>query len=338
MGLSREQYTDIISRYDEIRTRNSIIRENRIREVYASHPEFKGVQDEIVSLSVSEGKNILSREDSLSRDEYHRRLKSLSEKKKALLASYGMPEDYLDPIYTCPDCQDTGYTDGRPCHCFISRAIDIMYAQSGLREILETENFDHFNINYYPDHFDEKNSTENTVPRTPRENIRRIYRISRDFAENFDSHSDNLLFYGNTGVGKTFMTHCIAKSLLDTSHSVVYLSAIELFDILGNRLRDRNYDSYMRDHDVHDYISNADLLIIDDLGTELSNSFTDSRLYNIINQRILKKRSTIISTNLSFSDLRKRYSDRIFSRMTGYYIFCLITGPDIRSLKLTDAV
>ena len=128
------------------------------------------------------------------------------------------------------------------------------------------------------------------------------------------------------------MTHCIAKSLLDTSHTVVYLTSLQLFDILEKN-KFNKYDISTSNEQIS-YILNCDLLIIDDLGTELVNSFTSSQLYYFIEERHLNQKSTIISTNLSFKELRDRYSERIFSRFTGYYNFYMFIGDDIRIKKV----
>ena len=144
----------------------------------------------------------------------------------------------------------------------------------------------------------------------------------------FDKIYKNIIFYGETGVGKTFITHCIAKALLDTSHTVVYLTAPQLFDILETikfgRNNEEQYGSQIS------YILDSELLIIDDLGTELVNSFTSAQLYYFIEERHLNRKAVIISTNLSFQELRDRYNERIFSRFTGYYNFYMIAGEDIR--------
>ena len=149
--------------------------------------------------------------------------------------------------------------------------------------------------------------------------------------KHFDDTYSNIIFYGDTGVGKTFMTHCIAKALLDTSHTVVYLTALQLFDILEkNKFRK---DNSALDEKQISYIFETDLLIIDDLGTELDSSFTTSQLYHFIEQRHLNRKSTIMSTNFTFTELRDRYSERIFSRFTGYYRFRMIIGRDLRVQK-----
>ena len=140
-----------------------------------------------------------------------------------------------------------------------------------------------------------------------------------------------IVLIGPTGVGKTFLTHCIAKALLDTGHTVVYLTSLQLFDILEKN-KFYKTDEYINNEQVS-YILNCELLIIDDLGTELANSFTTSQLYYFIEERHMKQKSTIISTNLSLDNLRDRYSERIFSRFTGYYDFKQIIGTDIRILK-----
>jgi len=159
-------------------------------------------------------------------------------------------------------------------------------------------------------------------------NIKKVVIDCRSFIENFDSRNPNLFLYGSTGVGKTFLTNCIAKELLDRYHSVIYLSAIQLFDLLAEESFSRNNNSSFTDD-----ILNCDLLIIDDLGTELNNSFTISALFNCLNERLLRKHSTIISSNLSLEDLQNQYNERLFSRIIGNYKTLKIFGEDIRFLK-----
>ena len=190
-------------------------------------------------------------------------------------------------------------------------------------EVLKYENFSTFSESYY----DDTQINEN-LSLTPRQNIIRIKNICLDYIRHFDKIYKNIIFYGETGVGKTFITHCIAKALLDTSHTVVYLTAPQLFDILETikfgRNNEEQYGSQIS------YILDSELLIIDDLGTELVNSFTSAQLYYFIEERHLNRKAVIISTNLSFQELRDRYNERIFSRFTGYYNFYMIAGEDIR--------
>ena len=243
--------------------------------------------------------------------------------RKALLKNAGFPEDFLEMHYSCPDCKDTGYIGNEKCHCFRQAAINLLYTQSNLTSILETENFDHFCFHYYPETMKDR-----VTGRNARENIQKIVDECLHFVQNFDMEHDNLLFYGATGVGKTFLTHCIAKKLLDTSHTVLYLTSLQLFDIL-ERNKFRHEDISTSNEQIA-YMLQSDLLIIDDLGAELVNGFTSSQLYYFIEERHINHKSTIISTNLSFQELRDRYSERIFSRFIGFYHFFLIIGDDIR--------
>lgn len=328
MGISNTQYRDIMFEYDQTRMRNQRLLDSRYEELYKEIPELKEIHDKIIELSVEQARvELLNPEKAANNLANYTTKKDLLLRRKAdILQTNHYPVDYLSPIYTCKDCKDTGYIKGKPCHCFSQAKLHALYENSNISEILEHENFNTFCEEYYDDTVINEN-----LSITPRENIRRIREICLDFIKHFDDSYENLLFYGPTGVGKTFITHCIAKELLDSTHTVVYLTSLQLFDILEKNKFHKD-DPYTTNEQIS-YILNSDLLIIDDLGTELSNSFTISQLYYFIEERHVNKRSTIISTNLSFSDLRERYSERIFSRFTGYYDFKQIVGNDIRIQK-----
>ena len=159
-----------------------------------------------------------------------------------------------------------------------------------------------------------------------------MFSIILDFIKHFDDAYDNLIFYGPTGVGKTFLTHCIAKELLDSGHTVVYLTSLQLFDILEKGRFGKDEESEQI-RTKTDYLIHSDLLIIDDLGTELSNSFTTSQLFLCLNERILRKKSTIISTNLGMNQIADIYSERVLSRISSNYTLLKLFGADIRILK-----
>lgn len=328
MGISNTQYRDIMFQYDQTRMRNQRLLDARYEDLYAKFPELKEIHDTIVELSVIQARmELLNPEEAQNqKDNYLLKKKNLLARKAEILSENGYPADYLSPIYNCRKCQDTGYVDNNPCTCFKQAKLQTLYENSNLGDILEHENFSHFNEEYYDD-----TTINNNLSITPRENIRRIREICMDFIENFDISYENILFYGPTGVGKTFLTHCIAKELLDSGHTVVYLTSLQLFDIL-EKSKFHKEETYLTDEQIA-YLLDSDLLIIDDLGTELSNSFTASQLYYFIEERHINKRSTVISTNLSFSDIMERYSERILSRFTGYYDFKQIVGNDIRIQK-----
>ncbi|MFG6327863.1 MAG: ATP-binding protein [Lachnospiraceae bacterium] len=325
MGISNAQYMDIMYQYDQIRLKNHHLSEKRYTEVCEKIPEIQQIQEELVKLSADYARLQLLGTDGAIQPptDYFNKKKELQEKKAQLLTRNGYPADYLAPVYNCKSCKDTGYIGSTPCSCLKQHKTAMLYKNSNLMEILESENFNTFSENYYND-----TEVNENLSLTPRQNIIKIKEICLDYTRHFDEIYKNIIFYGPTGVGKTFMTHCIAKALLDTSHTVIYLTALQLFDILEkNKFGKNNIPEYSGQVS---YILESELLIIDDLGTELANSFTSSQLYYLIEERHLKRKAVIISTNLPFKELRDRYSERIFSRFTGYYNFYMIAGDDIR--------
>ena len=167
---------------------------------------------------------------------------------------------------------------------------------------------------------------------TPYNNIHKVFDVCQSFVKTFDTNFSNLLLLGETGVGKTFLSNCIAKELLDSYHSVIYLTAIELFKCFENS--DFNKGEDVEYQDVS-YFIDCDLLIIDDLGTESYNSYTISKLFYVINERILRRKSVIISTNLSMPQLENTYSERIFSRLISAYTILRLFCEDIRVQQAT---
>lgn len=328
MVLTNSQYEQLMSRYYERQLRTKHIARAREQEVYAAVPEFAALDRRIGQLSIDYARERLSHSGTADEEQnLPQQIQRISEEKKELLVRHGFPPDYLQPVYICPDCQDTGYIGDRKCHCFERAIVDFLYSQSNLQDILERENFEYFDLSLYPDDY-----IEETTGQTPRDNMRNILQTAKEFVRCFPEEPANLLLYGNTGVGKTFLTNCIARELLEQSHTVVYLTSLKLFDILETYKFDRDL-SHTEKNAAVSYILDSDLLIIDDLGTELNNSFTSSQLYHCIDARLNHRRATIISTNLSFDDLRERYSERIFSRLTSSYILLKLTGDDIRLRK-----
>lgn len=316
MSLSNSQYEAIMREYEDRQTRNRHLLEKRTEEIYRAVEGYRELSDSIAAISVSQGKKLLEG-DEYALEELKSSIQNLSSMKKQLLAGAGYPADYLAPVYDCPDCKDTGYIDGEKCHCFKQAVIDLLYEQSGIRDMLEKENFSILTYDYYQG--EDLSRFQNTVNEC------------RNFIKTFDLDYHNLFFYGTVGTGKSFLSGCLAKELIESGHSVIYFSAAGLFETLS-----RNMFDYKNKDDVlsfHEDLYGCDLLIIDDLGTEYTNNVTASVFFSLLNQRHLRKKSTIISTNLSLEDLRNRYSDRIFSRITNQYKICKFTGPDIRMLK-----
>lgn len=321
MALSNSQYEAIIKKYERTRDNNRYTLELRKEQVYASLPDYRELADSVSTLSVASARRMLEG-DGTALEELRRKLSEISLRQKQLLAAAGYSPDYLDPVYTCPDCQDTGYISSRDglkekCHCFRQQEINILYAQSNIQDMLARENFSTLSYQFYKG-----------------EDLQRFHAavdFSREFVQNFKQDYHNLFFYGTVGTGKSFLSGCIANELLQQGYSVIYFSASGLFDTLARYAFDAK--SKEEQYNFCEDIYSCDLLIIDDLGTEVTNSFVSSQLFVCLNERQLRKKSTIISTNLTLEEFRDRYSDRIFSRITSGFTLRKLTGPDIRIYK-----
>lgn len=330
MALKNHQYNSIMREYDLTQAKNRRLQTERQEEIAQKLPAYVRLEQKIIDNSMAYAKCALL-EDTADKEALLVRLRkendALSEEKQALLVSSGYPADYLAPIYTCPDCHDTGMlANGTHCHCFTQAVVNLLYAQSNLTGLYQEENFSSFSFDYYDD-----TRTDELTGLTALQNIRHIYETARGFVDRFDREFSNLLFYGNSGLGKTFLSHCIAGELLHSAHTVLYLTAYQLFDILGRAIRE---DTPADASQVTlEHILDCDLLIIDDLGTELATAFTMSRLNLCINERYLNKRSTIISTNFSLTDLSSLYGERNFSRISSSYTLLRFFGEDIRLKK-----
>lgn len=257
-------------------------------------------------------------------NEVKEKLENLKMEKAYLLTENNIPLDYLDVKYECSKCKDTGYLpNGDKCGCLKQALINRAYKMSNINYMLEKENFHTFNINIFPDEkFEEENMT-------PRENMMNILSICEGFVSNFDENNEeNLLFYGTTGLGKTFMCNCIAKALLDKGKIVIYQTAFKILEIIEKRKFGKNSERF--EDEEYDLLFEADLLIVDDLGTEMPNSFTNAEIFNIVNTRIIDGKKTIISTNLSPKEISDSYSDRVFSRVLEKFIPLRFYGPDLR--------
>lgn len=324
--LKNIQYNKILREYDSRQLKNKHDLDLRTEEAYKRIPELKTIDQTIVSNSISQAKLLLSGNDS-ALETLKDNILDLSMKKVELLLENGFPRDYLMPSYQCEDCKDTGYIGTEKCHCFKQAIVDLIYSQSNIKSAIERENFNSFNFDYYS-----KDYIDNSTKMTPYQNAQKVVSQCKSFIKDFDNSYKNILLYGNTGLGKTFLLNCIAGSLLETSHTVIYLTAFQLFDLLEKNTFGTDSDKYGQENQL-DYILDCDLLIIDDLGTELSNAFVNSRLYLCINERHLRQKSTIISTNFTLDYLSTNYSERIYSRFMSDYMILKLVGDDIRFKK-----
>ena len=324
MSLSSRQYAQIMDIYARHRQAGIIAGQKRQEEIYQILPEIRRIDDQIAHISVEKARYMVLHPGEDKKEELHKEILDLSMTKLDLLVTHGYPPDYLDPVYTCPLCRDTGYTDKGRCTCFNRYASEILSEQSNLKDIRKEADFSAFRTDYYSD------KPAQNHPVSPLENIKKILSECHKYISVFDKcPGDNLLIYGNAGVGKTFLSICIGGELLDRGKSVIYLSSYQFFHQL------EEYTFHREDHseDTLSELLNCDLLIIDDLGTEMNNAFINSRLFSCINERILRKKSTIINTNLSLKQISRTYSERISSRIIESYRLLHIYGDDIRIKK-----
>jgi DNA replication protein DnaC len=240
------------------------------------------------------------------------------EKKRAeLLVSAGYPANYTEIQYECALCGDTGVVDYRMCKCLKDKLVMAGLERSGMYEVIKTQSFDNFDLNYY--------SGES------RARIRAILDITKSYADNFNAESGaSLIMMGNTALGKTHLTSAMGKTVIEQGNDVYYSSAVDMIaDFESER-----FSNNKNEGDLTEKYFSCDLLIIDDLGTEVVNQFSTSCLYSVINSRLIRKKATIINTNYSRDDMRKKYTDRIASRIFGEYTVLPFMGTDIRELKI----
>ena len=231
-------------------------------------------------------------------------------------------EGYLDESPICEKCGGSGYMGSTMCECLRE-----LCRQEQKKELTVLsagrENFEQFRLDYYPDKVDSR------LGYSPRQIMEKTFQTCRRYAQTFSEKSGNLLFSGNTGLGKTFLSACIARTVADSGHSVVYESAGKLFSTLEKA----RFEGHEESRKAAEKYSVCELLIIDDLGTELPGQFVTSALYTLVNDRLLEGKPTIISTNLHEEDLSRRYSPQIASRLRGSYRRVAFVGEDIRLIK-----
>ncbi|MGN0297909.1 MAG: ATP-binding protein [Lachnospiraceae bacterium] len=323
MSLNNSQYDAIMREYQQQQLQNEHDRRKRCQHIYAQIPRIREIDETIAASSAEQArKRIMGDTNALI--QLRKTVSQLHEEKEVLLRRYHYPIDYMEMKYHCKDCQDTGYINQKPCHCFKQATINLLYRQSNIQSILKKENFSTLKMDYYSNDIFIKEG------QTLYDYMKNVINFCRTYAVRFPDNGKNIFFTGKTGTGKTFLSNCIAAAVMEQCHSVIYLTASHLFDLFAQETFEHDDEA---ESALEHYVSDCDLLIIDDLGTEVSNSFTISKLFYCINQRLTLKKSTIISSNLNPNEIRDLYSDRIASRILGYYEVIFVLGKDIRTLK-----
>lgn len=325
--MDTSKMREILLKYERMRDKNEFELEQRKNKIAIDIPEIVDIDNEISKIGLKLAKAVLldpsSRENLVKKSKND--IENLKIRKDSLLKQYGIPSDYLEMKYNCNTCKDKGFLpNGKKCKCLKQEIINNAYKMSNLDKVLSKENFSNFNF----DIFSPVKSDSSNI--SPRENMLDIFSICEKFVLDFDKDDDeNLLFYGSTGLGKTYMCNCIAKDLLDRGYVVIYQTSFRILEIIqdykfrkdpNNKLADENYKN----------LFDCDLLIIDDLGTELTNSFTNGEIFNIVNTRLVSGKKIIISTNLSPSQLGKTYTQRTLSRILDKFRLIKFIGNDLR--------
>lgn len=290
--------------------------ERRIREINDKIPQIREINTQIYNT----GKELISLISSSrsNSDDIAKKIEQLKQFNLGaqaishqILTQNGYPADYLDMHYTCPKCHDTGYCSGKFCDCFKKLCGSLSASKLNQNAQLNLSSFDTFNLSYYKgdDYF----------------TMELIFNYAKNYAETFSDSSESILMFGRTGLGKTHLSLAIANKVLERGYSVIYDSII-------NILRSIEREHFSREHssEMIDLIMDAELLILDDLGTEYESAFYNSTIYNIINTRLNRGRPTIISTNLDFAGIRRRYEERVVSRITATYACMEFKGEDVR--------
>lgn len=305
--------------YEKIRAeeeKNLIKRRKTIEE---QNPEILELDNLLQKKSLGLSLSILKGIDDATLNKIKDEITDLRVKKTESLVEKGYDADYLNLHYRCPKCKDEGYIGINRCSCYRKKLVQLYYKNSSLKDTLSVNNFNNFNLSLFSSH--KLNEDDRFSPRKNMENILRF--IREEYIPNFNSTNDNLLFYGDSGTGKTFLSCCIAKELLDDGFLVIYRTVDELMATLREIKFENNSE-------LENILINCDLLIIDDLGAEQITDFTTTEFFNLLNKKLLRKKKMIISTNLSLSDIRTTYTEKISSRLLGNFKLYKFYTEDIR--------
>lgn len=304
----------------ENKRRDAQIKAAAFREkVYSTHPLLAELDKKSSALAVEYTKRLIEGED--VKAEMTQMLSHISSQKEDYLKSIGLTSSDFEPKYSCTLCDDSGVIDGKLCRCFKLRIIEENFKNSNIGAFLKNQSFENFSLDYYD------NKEVAGYPFTPRQAMERIFSVCTDFADNFDKQKKGLFMTGATGLGKTFLSTCIARELLKKGKSVIYISAVEFF----KRVEASRFDLHNSDIDLFE---NCDLLIIDDLGTEPPGAYATAVFSDILDKRIMNEKMMILSTNFSDMDMEKMYGQRVSSRISGYFKVLFFIGDDIRVQRI----
>ena len=304
--------------YIRIRQQNDEIRKKRQSEIYSKIPRIREIDDKLFSARTSMIKSLFSKNYESAEDE----IISLLNEKEKLLTENGYPSDYTEPIYNCRECMDTGFIMTTPCTCYKQKKTEHLRDYANITESMKKCTFDSFDFSLY-----DKGSGI-----SPFDYAVSAYTQCKNFVEKQEYKTGkNMILYGGTGLGKTFLCGCIASALIENGVPAVYTTAYAL----TNQMEEQKFKG-IDNSEITDIYYNMPVLIIDDLGTEFFSSFTSSFIFDLLNSRLGNEKSTVISTNLSMDEIKEHYGPRIQSRILGEYELLKLAGKDIRTKKLLN--
>ena len=323
---------NLLAQYDQKRSKSIYVATQKKELFYKEHPEVEKLDHDISSLAMRRIQLVLKANNKEQIKKINKRIIELNNEKLLILKKLNLTEKSFEPVFDCKKCNDTGYVETPSgnilCSCIKQELYNIEYNDSNIYD-LKNQNFKNFDLSLYSASADVEKYNSKL---SPKDNMKSILKTCKSFIDNFeDSKEGNLLFCGSTGLGKTFLSSCIANELIKKGKTVLYQTAPIMLDKIID------YKFGKTDDDISKTIYSVDLLIIDDLGTETKNSIKITELFNIVNSRLLNQNNkitkTIISTNLSLQDLYNTYEERIVSRIIGNYNACYFYGDDIRMKK-----
>lgn len=310
----------------EIRRKNKEELRGRETKVRLAAPQFAEVEAKLAAGGVALAKCVLDGTSDISAIRSH--IEAAQNEKAGILKQLSLPENYLDEIYSCKKCRDTGFDkNGARCECLKNMISKHIGANSNLTSAMRGQSFDNFDFAMFEKLPDIKGHSALAI-------AKKVYDKGLEFATTFDKNKSNLFMYGSAGTGKTYLSSCIANKALERGFSVYYQSAFQLLDTLEKLKFGRfDEDEATGAEYASKYAYDVDLLIIDDMGTEFVSGYSSAALFDIINSRLLKDKSTVISSNLGPSKIEDIYGGRMASRITGSFDVLAFVGGDLRRLK-----
>ena len=326
MGYSKEIYEAANAQLEQRHRLAVSEAEQRKNALYARYPRAAQIQTLLSSTAIQAAKAVL---DGSNTVEQLTKLKqsnlALQKELAEILRAAGAEPDYLEVRYQCSQCMDTGYIDGKICSCMKLLLRSEAYRRLNSLSPLSLSTFDSFSTEYYS-----AAPLRDGFP-SPRKRMEDILRYCKNYAADFSISSPSILMQGATGLGKTHLSLAIAHTAIHKGYGVIYGSAQNMISKLEKERFNYNRDGQTDESEAH--LIDCDLLILDDLGTEFSTSFSNATIYNIINSRIMSGKPTIISTNLSMKELERCYSERLVSRIMGNHVRLEFFGSDVRQQK-----